>query len=101
MSGDPMKLVKFMCANRAHNTTRSESALTIYEGVWAFCYAGGQTAGHDWKPVDGLPLNDAMRFAQPLPVAPAPNGTPIASAAAVKARKPSAGSPKDGKAGNR
>jgi len=67
MSGDPMKLVKFMCATRSHNTTRSESALTIHEGVWAFCYAGGQTPGHDWKPVDGLPLNDAMRFAQPLP----------------------------------
>ncbi len=29
MSGDPMKLVKLMCAAKAHATARSESALTI------------------------------------------------------------------------
>ncbi len=70
-----MKLVKFMCAAKGHSTARSDSALTIHEGVWAFCYAGGQTPGHDWKPVDGLPLNDAMRFAQATPagtIRPAP-----------------------------
>lgn len=67
MSGDPMKLVKFMCAAKGHSTARSDSALTIHEGAWAFCYAGGQTPGHEWKPVDGLPLNDAMRFAQASP----------------------------------
>ena len=100
MSGDPMKLVKFMCATKAHNTTRSESALTIHEGVWAFCYAGGQTAGHDWKAVDGLPLNDAMRFAQPLPAAPQ-HRTPVAVAAAPKVRKSVASAPKDDKEGPR
>ncbi len=74
-----MKLVKFMCAAKGHSTARSDSALTIYEGVWAFCYAGGQTPGHDWRPVDGLPLNDAMRFAQATPagsIKPAPPAGP-------------------------
>lgn len=97
MSGDPMKLVKFMCAAKAHATARSESALTIHERVWAFCYAGGQMAGHEWRPVDGLPLNDAMRFAQPIPAAAPRNGRPVAAAAARKVRKPVAAAPKDGK----
>lgn len=86
MSGDPMKLVKFMCSAKGHSTARSESALTIYEGVWAFCYAGGQTPGHDWRPVDGLPLNDAMRFASVQPLT-APRLPASAEAAAPKARK--------------
>ena len=86
MSGDPMKLVKFMCSAKGHSTARSESALTIYEGAWAFCYAGGQTPGHDWRPVDGLPLNDAMRFASVLPLTP-PRAMPAASVAAPKVRK--------------
>ena len=97
-----MKLVKFMCATKSHNTARSESALTIHEGMWAFCYAGGQTPGHEWQPVDGLPLNDAMRFAQPLPVAP--HAAAPAAAAGPKARSRAAGAaraagatvPKDG-----
>jgi len=97
MTGDPMKLVKFMCGAKAHNTARSEAALTIHEGVWAFCYAGGQMAGHEWKPVDGLPLNDAMRFAQPRPAAAPHNGTPAAAAAAPKIRRSTAAGPKDGK----
>lgn len=71
-----MKLVKFMCATKSHSTARSDSALTIHEGVWAFCYAGGQTPGHDWKAVDGMPLNDAMRFAQAVPPPSAPRPTP-------------------------
>lgn len=70
MSGDPMKLVKFMCGAKGHSTARSDSALTIHDGAWAFCYAGGPTPGHEWKPVDGLPLNDAMRFAQAIPQPP-------------------------------
>jgi len=96
MSGDPMKLVKFMCATKSHNTARSESALTIHEGVWAFCYAGGQTPGHDWKPVDGLPLNDAMRFAQPLPNLH-PAGHPPAPPAGPKVRATVAAAPKESK----
>ena len=95
MSGDPMKLVKFMCATKSHNTTRSESALTIHEGVWAFCYAGGQTPGHEWLPVDGLPLNDAMRFAQPLPLVS--RAGPQLAAAGPKARPAGAATPKDTK----
>jgi len=95
MSGDPMKLVKFMCATKVHNTARSESALTIHEGVWAFCYAGGQMSGHDWQAVDGLPLNDAMRFAQPIPAAAAQNGTPAAAVAAPKVRRSAAAARKD------
>src|SRR5216684_1114424 len=96
-----MKLVKFMCAAKGHSTARSDSALTIHEGVWAFCYAGGQTPGHDWKPVDGLPLNDAMRFAQVTPAvtvksAPAGDGS-AAPPAAPKARKTSVpAAPKEG-----
>lgn len=92
-----MKLVKFMCAAKTHATTRSESALTIHEGTWAFCYAGGQMAGHDWKPVDGLPLNDAMRFAQPVPAGVPPRSTPVTPAAAPKVRKSVAASPRVGK----
>ncbi len=88
MSGDPMKLVKFMCSAKGHSTTRSESALTIHEGVWAFCYAGGQTPGHDWRPVDGLPLNDAMRFAsQPAASHQIAKVTAVSAATAPKVRK--------------
>ena len=86
MSGDPMKLVKFMCSAKGHSTARSESALTIYEGAWAFCYAGGQTPGHDWRPVDGLPLNDAMRFASVLPTT-SPKFTSVSATTAPTVRK--------------
>jgi hypothetical protein len=99
MSGDPMRLVKFMCAAKGHSTARSDSALTIHDGVWAFCYAGGQTPGHDWKPVDGLPLNDAMRFAQAIPATPLRVTTP-AAAKPPKARKTVA-TPKDRNEGQR
>lgn len=93
-----MKLVKFMCAANGHSTARSDSALTIHEGAWAFCYAGGQTPGHDWRPVDGLPLNDAMRFAQAIPAAP-PKATPVDRvASAPKVQRTVAAAPKDGKA---
>ena len=92
MSGDPMKLVKFMCAAKGHSTARSDSALTIHQGVWAFCYAGGQTPGHDWKAVDGMPLNDAMRFAQAVPPPSAPRPA---------TRRAAAAAPKDTKAGPR
>ncbi len=78
-----MKLVKFMCAATGHSTARSDSALTIHDGVWAFCYAGGQTPGHDWKAVDGLPLNDAMRFAQ-APRAASSRPMPAAGSAVKK-----------------
>ena len=88
MSGDPMKLVKFMCSAKGHSTARSEAALTIHEGVWAFCYAGGQTPGHDWRPVDGLPLNDAMRFAsQPAALHHVTKITAVSAATAPKIRK--------------
>ncbi|HEY8730621.1 MAG TPA: hypothetical protein VIN69_01415 [Candidatus Limnocylindria bacterium] len=63
MSGDPMKLVKFVCAAKAHAGGRSESALTIHEGAWAICPMGGDATGHDWQPSDGLSLTDALRFA--------------------------------------
>ena len=95
MSGDPMKLVKFMCATKSHNTARSESALTIHEGAWAFCYAGGETPGHDWKPVDGLPLNDAMRFAKPLPDLPPAGPSPATPAGPKVARATVAGAAKE------
>ena len=96
MSGDPMRLVKFMCGARGHSTARSDSALTIHEGVWAFCYAGGQTPGHEWKAVEGLPLNDAMRFAQLAPAAGSKDATPAATAPAPKIRKSVTPAPKDG-----
>lgn len=70
-----MKLVKYMCAARGHSIARSDAALTIHNGSWAFCYAGGQTPDHDWRPVDGMPLNDAMRFARTgPPLARSPKG---------------------------
>ena len=62
MTGDPMKLVKFMCTATAHASGRSDAALTIHEGVWAFCPAGADATGHQWMPSDGLPIADAMRF---------------------------------------
>ena len=90
-----MKLVKFMCATKSHNTARSESALTIHEGVWAFCYAGGQTPGHEWISVEGLPLNDAMRFAQPLPALPPAGPAPATPAGPRVTRATVAGAAKE------
>ena len=62
MSGDALKLVKFVCVAKSHAGGRSDSALTIHQGMWAFCPMGADHAGHDWQPSDGLPLADAMRF---------------------------------------
>jgi hypothetical protein len=57
-----MKLVKFVCVAKAHAGGRSDAALTIHDGRWAFCPMGGDQKGHDWQPSNGLPLADAMRF---------------------------------------
>jgi hypothetical protein len=79
MSGDAMKLVKFVCVATSHAAGRSDSALTIHEGMWAFCPMGGEHKGHDWRPSDGLPLADAMRFVPREPLEPAPS-TPASAA---------------------
>ena len=84
MNGDPLKLVKFMCVAKAHAIGRSESALTIHEGVWAFCPSGGDQKGHEWRPSDGLPLAEALRFTPQYAAAPAARAT----AAATHASKP-------------
>ncbi len=62
MTGDPMKLVKFVCTAKAHAAGRSDAALTIHDGVWAFCPAGADATDHQWAPSDGLPIADALRF---------------------------------------
>ena len=75
MSSDPLKLVKFVCVERAHARGRSDSALTIHEGAWAVCPMGAEAKGHDWKPSEGLPLTGAMRFTPRQQAGePAPNG---------------------------
>lgn len=89
MTGDPMKLVKFICTAKAHTDGRSDAALTIHDGAWAFCPMGGEQDGHEWQPSDGLPLTEAMRFTprQPAP-APAPSVAerPSKSAGAAASR---------------
>jgi hypothetical protein len=77
-----MKLVKFVCVAKAHLAGRSDSALTIHGGAWAFCPMGGDGKGHDWKASDGLPLADALRF---TPRQPATERVPSASAQPPKA----------------
>lgn len=63
MSGDPMKLVKFVCVARAHASRQRDAILTIHDGVWAFCPLGlANGDGHDWQVTDGLPLSDLIRF---------------------------------------
>jgi hypothetical protein len=80
MTGDPMKLVKFVCVAKAHAHGRSDAALTIHEGMWAFCPMGAEQKGHEWRPSDGLSLTDAMRFT-PRQRAPEPVSTETAPAA--------------------
>ena len=79
MSGDGLKLVKFVCAANAHADGRSDSALTIHEGSWAVCPEGGDASGHDWRASDGLPLADALRLGPRQPIGgvavPAPTET--------------------------
>jgi len=98
MNEDPLKLVRFICMTKAHADGRSESALTIHEGSWAFCPQGGDSDGHEWTASDGLPFSEAMRFtprqqailasAGPAAGLPAAAGTaaPAASAPATTAR---------------
>lgn len=89
MSGDPMKLVKFVCVAKSHAGGHSESALTIHEGMWAFCPMGADQKGHDWQPSDGLPLADAMRFTPretPEPLRSAPPAAAKRTAPAPSAR---------------
>ena len=62
MTGDAMKLVRFVCAAPGHAAGRSDAALTIHDGAWAFCSSGSDAKGHQWTPADGLPIQDAMRF---------------------------------------
>ena len=62
MNADPMKLIKHICIAAGHADGRSESALTIHDGAWAFCPMGGDAKGHQWRPSDGLPLAEAMRL---------------------------------------
>lgn len=94
MSADPMKLVKFVCVAKAHAAGRSDSALTIHAGAWAFCSMGGDQNGHDWRPSDGLPLADALRFTprayapEPVLGAPAQPSKPAPSAAARGKARP-------------
>jgi len=84
-----MKLIKFVCVAKAHAAGRSDSALTIHEGAWALCPAGADKPAHEWKPSDGIPLTDAMRFTPrqqaptPTPTAPAAAKTPPAAAPAA------------------
>jgi hypothetical protein len=68
VTGDALKLVKFLCAAKAHADGRSDSALTIHEGSWAFCPEGGDATGHDWQASDGLPLADALRLGPRQPI---------------------------------
>jgi hypothetical protein len=94
MSGDPMKLVKFVCVAQAHAAGRSDSALTIHDGTWAFCPTGADGKGHDWKASDGLPLTDALRFTPrqqasgPVHSTPARPATPAPSAPARGGARP-------------
>ncbi|MDP9319818.1 MAG: hypothetical protein M3P16_01825 [Chloroflexota bacterium] len=68
MIGDAFKLVKFVCVAKAHADGRSDSALTIHEGSWAFCPEGGDATGHDWRASDGLPMADALRLGPRQPI---------------------------------
>jgi hypothetical protein len=87
MSGDPMKLVKFVCVAKAHAAGRSDSALTIHEGQWAFCPSGAAEKGHEWRPSEGLPIADAMRFVpREAPPAAVPPARSPAAATRGKAR---------------
>jgi hypothetical protein len=90
MSGDAMKLVKFVCVAKSHAGGHSDSALTIHEGMWAFCPMGADQKGHDWQPSDGLPLADAMRFVPrdvPEPVRSAPVAPTKPAASTPSARR--------------
>jgi hypothetical protein len=90
VSGDPLKLVKFVCVAKTHSNGTSDSSLTIHEGAWAFCSHGADARGHEWRPSDGLPLMDAMRFPprQPIlePVTPAQPAGPGPAAPRGRAR---------------
>jgi CheY-like chemotaxis protein len=67
MSGDAMELVKFVCVAHPHAAGRSDSALTIHHGAWAYCDSPAD-AGHDRVASGGIPLDrpDGRREAGPL-----------------------------------
>jgi hypothetical protein len=81
-----MRLVKFVCAAKAHADGHGDSALTIHDGAWAFCPRGGAAVDHDWQPSDGLRLADAMRLGSREP-APAETAKPVTLAARGRARE--------------
>jgi len=91
VSGDALKLVKFVCVAKAHADGRSDSALTIHEGSWAFCPEGGDATAHDWQASDGLPMADALRLVPRQPIggtaAPAPRETVTRTTSATSRRK--------------
>jgi hypothetical protein len=68
-----MKLVRFVCAAKAHANGGSDAALTIHDRAWAFCGKGADAPDHEWVPTDGLPIMDAMRFPPRQPRAEPPS----------------------------
>jgi hypothetical protein len=44
-----------------HGTPDLPDKLTIFEGEWAFCPTGSQTAHHEWKAIVGQELSDLIR----------------------------------------
>ena len=86
-----MKLVRFVCGNPAHASERSDAALTIHEGAWAFCPAGSNATDHQWRPSDGLPIADLMRFSPRAQASPAAPERPAADRAAPQRRAPPKG----------
>ena len=75
----------------AHAGGRSDAALTINEGAWAFCPAGSDATDHQWQPSDGLPIADLMRFSPRAQASPAAPEQPTGERAAPQRPAPSKG----------
>jgi hypothetical protein len=46
-------LIEYLCS--ADHERHDESAITLFEGLWAYCRHGGAADGHEWqriKPTD-------------------------------------------------
>jgi hypothetical protein len=57
-------MVGFICTATAHppRSNPSGTGLTVNDGQWAFCPAG-ESSGHLWSAVDGVPLDELARAA--------------------------------------
>jgi len=53
--------IAFVCVAKRHGAARdSGGAVTIHQGLWAFCAGSSARDDHDWQPTGGVTLEQLL-----------------------------------------